>query len=67
VKIKESAMDMSFAHSPHDSSGGRQCARQLYRIRRFAGESKLTADVVLRVLNQGDRVTMVRPASVLPA
>ncbi len=29
----------------------------------FGGESKLTADVVLRVLNQGDRVTLVRPAS----
>ena len=27
----------------------------------FGGESKLTADVILRVLNQGDRVTLVRP------
>jgi len=29
----------------------------------FGGESKLTADVILRVLNQGDRVTLVRQAS----
>ncbi len=29
----------------------------------FGGESKLTADVVLRVLNQGGRVTLVRPAT----
>lgn len=29
----------------------------------FGGESKLTADVILRVLNQGDRVTLVRPGS----
>ena len=29
----------------------------------FGGESKLTAEVVLRILNQGDRVTLVRPAS----
>jgi acyl transferase domain-containing protein/thioesterase domain-containing protein/acyl carrier protein len=29
----------------------------------FGSESKLTADVILRVLNQGDRVTLVRPGS----
>jgi acyl transferase domain-containing protein/thioesterase domain-containing protein len=29
----------------------------------FGGESKFTADVVLRILNQGDRVTLVRAAS----
>jgi acyl transferase domain-containing protein len=29
----------------------------------FGGVSKLTADVILRVLNQGDRVTLVRPGS----
>jgi acyl transferase domain-containing protein/thioesterase domain-containing protein len=29
----------------------------------FGGESKLTAEVVLRILNQGDRVTLVRPDS----
>jgi acyl transferase domain-containing protein/thioesterase domain-containing protein len=29
----------------------------------FGGESKLTAEVVLRILNQGDRVTFVRPGN----
>ena len=29
----------------------------------LGGESKLTAEVVLRILNQGDRVTLVRPGS----
>ena len=29
----------------------------------FGGESKFTADVVLRILNQGERVTLVRAAS----